>query len=95
MNQEITGCVIHYTDHSLILSHSASPFVTTPIFLGTFPPTTETDYIPHLSQYLAAIYSYICELTEMWFTVTQQKKINSETLLNYTFRTRFKALNNN
>jgi len=81
MNQEIAGCVIHYTDHSLVLLHSASSFVTTPIFLGTFLPSTchlfsvitEIDYIPHLSQYLAAIYSYISELAEMWFTVTQQK----------------------
>jgi len=102
MNQEITGCVLHYTDHSFALLYSTSPFVKAHIFLGTVLPSTchscysiiETDYIPHLSQYLSAIYSYISELAEMWFTVTQQK-INSLNILNDTFCPRFKALNNN
>jgi hypothetical protein len=102
MNHEIGGCAIHYTDHSFVLLYSASPFVKARIFLATFLPstchlcsvTTGTDYISHFSQHLSAIYSYISELAEMWFMVTQQK-INSENELNGTFRPRFKALNNN
>ena len=80
MNQEITDCVIHYTDNSFILLYSASPFVTAHIFLGIFLSSTchlcfviiETDHIPHLAQYLAAKYSCIIELAEMGFMVTQQ-----------------------
>jgi len=102
MNHEITGCVIDYRDHPFTLLYSASPFVTTHIFLGTFFSSkcnlcsviTETDYTPHLSQYLSAIYSYTSELAEMWFTVTQQK-INSVNVLNDIFRPRFKAMHNN